>query len=325
MWQFDQSMIFPSDRSLKRPEDGVALADGRMIVADQVEGLRIITPDGAHHAFGKMKEAGYRPDLPDNPAGANGVSLEPSGSHVLVADVYHGGLYRVDIATEETEKIYQHPHGINTARRDTRGGIWFTQSTKNDLADGEKTLWRAIAQPVADGALYYLPPKKSNGSGVAVQVADGFQFANGIALDEKNGHLYLAETLAGRVLRFKLDVSGGRVSEQSVFYDAASPVDNLELDENGRLWVALPVRNAIVVTDTDKIDPRLVLRISTPESERLMAEIESRQRTNQPWLELFTPAVWEPAPGAITGIILTPKNGSLYVTGLGDALIKLER
>ena len=38
-WTWDSTMIFPADRSLNRPEDGVALPDGRLIVADQVSGL----------------------------------------------------------------------------------------------------------------------------------------------------------------------------------------------------------------------------------------------------------------------------------------------
>jgi hypothetical protein len=42
-------------------------------------------------------------------------------------------------------------------------------------------------------------------------------------------------------------------------------------------------------------------------------------------LELFTPALWGRLPGAATGVILTPGDGPVYVTSLGDALVKIER
>ena len=37
---FQKEHFFPGDGSLSRPEDGVAFADGRVIVADQAKGLQ---------------------------------------------------------------------------------------------------------------------------------------------------------------------------------------------------------------------------------------------------------------------------------------------
>ncbi len=42
-------------------------------------------------------------------------------------------------------------------------------------------------------------------------------------------------------------------------------------------------------------------------------------------MELFTPAVWAPLPGFITGVIISPGRGPVYLTGLGDALVRLTR
>ena len=42
VWSFEAGMVFPADHSLTRPEDGIALADGRIIVAgffDSVNGV----------------------------------------------------------------------------------------------------------------------------------------------------------------------------------------------------------------------------------------------------------------------------------------------
>ncbi|QQS32104.1 MAG: SMP-30/gluconolactonase/LRE family protein [Acidobacteriota bacterium] len=324
-WTFSPDMIFPANRSLKRPEDGIALADGRLIVADQSDGLRLVSQDGSTTPFGKMKEAGYSNDPPDDEGGANGVSLDPTGKYILVSDVYKGGIYRVDAETEATEKIYQHMYGVNAARQDSNGGVWFTQSTRNAIDKGSQNLWRSVAVPTPDGALFYLAPKDVGVRLEPIRLEDGFLFANGLALDEKDGYLYLAEMFAGRILRYRLDVPAGKVSDKTTFYADGRPIDNIELDGNGRLWMALPLQNEIVSIDIATKQATSVFRVSTPKSESTLMEIEVLMREGKPWLELFTSDVWDPAPGAITGMILSPNNGPVYVTGLGNAVIKLER
>jgi sugar lactone lactonase YvrE len=324
-WSFAPEMIVPGDGSLVRPEDGVVLPDGRLLVADQAHGLRLLSPDGSSRPFGNLAAAGYQHDPPRVVGGANGVALEPSGAHVLVTDVYRGGIYRVDIASETSELIYQHQYGVNSARADRSGGIWFTQSTQNSPERGEEELWRAVDSAIADGALLYLAPPGHGGErGAAVPLAEGLFFANGIALDEDAGYLYLAETLGGRVSRYRLDVAAGRVSDPKVILEILGP-DNIELDPHGRLWIAAPLRSEIVVFDPSSDVTRSVFRISSPDSERTIEAIEARLRDGLPWLELMTPVLWEPGPGAITGIILSPADGPVHVTGLGTALIRLDR
>lgn len=34
--------------------------------------------------------------------------------------------------------------------------------------------------------------------------------------------------------------------------------------------------------------------------------------------------MWSPLPGLVTGLILSFEGGPIYLTGLGDALVKLE-
>jgi sugar lactone lactonase YvrE len=323
-WSFEPDAIFPADRSLTRPEDGAALPDGRLIVADQLAGLRLVEVDGTSRPFGTMATAGYVHRPPEHAGGPNGVALEPDGAHVLVADVFRGGIYRVDVATGATERVYQHTHGVNTAVADKGGGIWFTQSTRNGPQNGEEELFASVAVPVADGALFHLPPAPAGGERRAVQLVDGLLFANGVVLDEERGVLYVAETMASRVWRFRFDAAAGTVSDRTLALEVDHP-DNLELDDAGRLWIASPIRNELVVFDASAGSVQSVIRISTPESDELVETIAARTRAGEPWLDLMVPALWEPGPGLVTGLILSPESGPVYMTGLGNALVRLER
>lgn len=320
---FDPAMVFPADRSLARPEDGVLLADGRLVVTDQAEGLRLVSADGMSRPFGRLAAAGYRHAPPEQVGGANGVSLEPSGTHLLVTDVYAGAIYRVDVASEDTVLVYQHAYGVNMARGDSAGGIWFTQSTRNTPADGEAGLWRAVDFPVADGALCYLPPGAAAGGQAATCPVEGLLFANGLDLDEQAGSIYVAETHGNRVSRFSVDRANGSVADRRVVIELPTP-DNIELGPDKRLWIASPLRNEIVAVDLTSGAATSMFRITNAASEQRVPEIERRLQAGESWLGLFTPEFWEPAPGAITGMIIRPDGQLAYVTGLGDAILRLE-
>lgn len=324
-WTFEEGMIFPADRSLVRPEDGVALADGRLIIADQEHGLRVFEGNGSHRPFGKFAEAGYQHSPPEIVGGPNGVTLEPTGTHVLVSDVYRGGIYRVEIATEATERIYQHTFGVNMARRDSRGGLWFSQSTRNRPEHGEEELFKTVGIPEPDGALFYMPPVAEGEEASPVEIAGGFNFANGLVLDEAGGFLYLCETMGSRVHRFRMDVEAGQVSDQTTAVEVNHP-DNIEMDRYGRLWIASPVRSEIVVFDPATGRTESAFRISTPESEAQIEAIEARLRDGVTWVDLIGPDLFGPGLGGLmTGMILSPDGeGAIYVTGLGDAMIKLD-
>jgi sugar lactone lactonase YvrE len=323
-WTFDASMIFPADHSLVRAEDGVALPDGRLIVVDQEAGLRIVETDGRSAPFGNMVDAGYRHEPPDHGGGANGVAFEPEGTHLLVADIHHGGIFRVDVSTGEAERIYQHRYGVNTAVRDSRGAIWFTQSAHNSPEDGGARMWAAVDTPLAEGALYRLEMQDGQPAGEAELLVDSLVFANGIAIDEAAGLLYLAETMGARVLRYRVDLETGRLSDRTVVVEGILP-DNLELDGAGNLWVAAPLTNEMVVVDTATGNRRTVFQVQTPAQQEIAAEVMRRIEAAEPCLELLTPDVTAPLPGFVTGVIVSPEGGPVYLTGLGNALIRLPR
>ncbi len=322
---FEQSAPFPATRELSRPEDGVALADGRIIVADQAHGLRVIAVDQSTRPFGRFADAGYVHAPPARLAAPNGVALEPDGAHLLVADVFSGVIYRVNIATEATERVHSHAFGVNTAVSDSSGAIWFTQSTQNAPGpQSEARLFTPFNSYAADGALFRLPPPDAAGRRAAPRlILDKLSFANGIVVDEARGQLYLAETNSDQVTAYVLSVATGTLTGRRVLARVMTP-DNIELDAQGRLWVASPVQNAVIAVDVANGATQTVFRAQTPEGDRIVAEWRRRGTTREPRLDLLTPDAHKPLPGLVTGVIVTA-DGQVYLSGLGDALVRLDR
>jgi len=144
-----------------------------------------------------------------------------------------------------------------------------------------------------------------------------------VAIDEARGQIYIAETMADRIVAYRLSVADGRLSEGRVLAELPTP-DNIELDTAGRLWVASPIANALLVVDPDSGSWSTAFHPQTVEHNQLMIEWQRRSQSGESRLALFGPDMWAPLPGLITGLILTHEGGPIYLTGLGDALVKLE-
>lgn len=315
--------LFPVDRSLTHAEDGVVLPDGRLLVGDWDHGLVTLDPDGAKRPFGDFEAAGFRtkPDpLWNSP---NGVSWEPDGRHVLVADITGGHIYRVDTHTEAVTRIYDHPYGVNAVVRDASGAIWFTQSTENAAGEGsEARMFAAADRPLGDGSVWRIAPEDVGNADLrAVRAIEGLDFANGIAFDAPRGRLYVAEIMASRILSFTVDPVSGELSDRRVLATLPTP-DNIKLDANGDLWVASPFANAVYKVDPDSGDRRTMFAPTPEASARIMSETYRRLDEGEPVLPLLGPDIWGPMPGLLTGVILAP-DGTVYVSGLGDALVRL--
>lgn len=127
---------------------------------------------------------------------------------------------------------------------------------------------------------------------------DGLDFANGLALDERRGRLYLAELGQDRIWQFPWQAGTGDLGEPEVLASVNRP-DNLELDAAGQLWVALPARSEILIVDPDTGAAHSAFHAQTPELSSAL-------------------------PGMLTGVILSPDTGLVHLTGLGNALVRLE-
>lgn len=119
----------------------------------------------------------------------------------------------------------------NDSSADGVGGVYLT-------ASGEFSL----SAPAA-GAVLHLER-----GGALTRVADGIRYANGIAVDRPHHRVLVSEHLNRRILAFPLH-DDGSLGAASLFFDLASlPAtsgldslagpDGLELDQEGRLYVA---------------------------------------------------------------------------------------
>jgi hypothetical protein len=210
--------------------------------------------------------------------------------------------------------------------RDSTGAIWFTQSTEN--APGPETearIFETMNTYATDGVLYRIPPAAPGAALPAPEVVvDGLLFANGVVIDEARGRLYLNELTANRVISWRLDVATGALSDRRVLIEMPTP-DNIEMDVDGLLWVGSPLGGRMMVVDPDTGASHAVFSNRTEANDRIVAALLPRMAARQPALDLVSPDAWAPMPGGITGVVFAPDGRSVYLTGLGDALLKLER
>ena len=313
---YQKESLFPGDGSLVRPEDGVSLEDGRIIVVDQANGLRLIEKDGNNRPFGDFSSAGFLHLPPDQVAGPNGMVLEYDGQHILMSDVADGKIYRINLATEKVEMIYDHPYGVNTIYRDKTGALWFSQSAES-MNLGE--MFQAANLPVPTGAVFRMADLKS----APVKILDSLYFANGITMDKDEKHLFVAETMMDRVHKLEVDSKTGEVSYISVAANVGTP-DNLLFDKEGRLIVASPLYNQVIAVDFKNHSQHVIFDGSTKENLKITNEWNRRSHLGLERLELLSPDLFLPLPGLLTGMFFSNDGQTLYITNIGNDLMKLD-
>lgn len=315
---YTEASVFPVDKSLNRPEDGKMLADGRIVVGDENVGLRVVEKDGKHRPFGKFKDAGFENSPPSKPAAPNGIFLDKDGKHLLVADVYTGIIYEVDVKSEETKIIYRHKYGTNSVFRDNAGNIWFTQSADNTIETGPMGLYSAIDKPAPTGSVFRL----EKGADLAARVAYDIYFANGIAISKDGKRVFVSETMMDRVLAYEID-GYGKLFNKTTYAMVMGP-DNLMIDSDDNLYVASPGSNSIYAVDAKCGSVHRVF--SAPSSSNTTAQDywTIGSRTGKPLLSILGPDTSNPLPGLITGMFFSNDRKTLYITGLGKAVLRLQ-
>ena len=231
---------------LNRPEDVVVGRDNRVWASDASSACAEILPDGSLRRVGR---AGGQP---------NGINMDLEG-RIIIANYESGPVQRLDTASGKVEILCAEVEGepltsSNYPILDRGGNIWCANSTRSDP-------WTQALDGRADGMLFRIRP-----DGRAEKMADGIRFANGLALDADESHIYVCETTGCDVLRYRIrsDGSLGPAERYGPVLGQAAPdldpdqlpgpeesvglglTDGCGFDQEGNLWVTLVAANRIV-------------------------------------------------------------------------------
>jgi len=228
---------------LSRPECIIAQPDGVLRVSDD-RGMYTLHQDGkASVLVGRKRGV------------TNGMALGRDG-WLYIADIEAQDVYRIGLNPNPgREEIvfnglnHTKPGAVNFVYFDMRGRLWITISTRWSSRPD------AIAQGADDG---YVLLMDEHGGRVA---AEGIQFTNEVRVDAAGQFLYVAETAAGHVSRFRLE-RDGTLSERQIYgpspiFDGAK-IDGITFDVQGNLWVTEITQNAIVVIKPDGSSQRIL-------------------------------------------------------------------
>lgn len=229
---------------LQRPEDVVVSRDGRVWASDQASACADARPDGTLRRVGK---AGGAP---------NGINMDTAGRIVIanfgLGTAPTGPLQLLDTETGAVSVLCDEIDGrklvaSNYPIVDRRGNVWCSHSTWDRARS---------AEGAADGFVYRVRP-----DGRAEVGAEGFLFANGLALDADESHLYVCQTMGRNVVRLAIRRDGtlgpaepyGPVLGEPSFPRATpaqratfGATDGCGFDQEGNLWVTLVVANKLV-------------------------------------------------------------------------------
>ncbi len=221
-------------RGLSRPECVLAHASGLVFAADWGEsgGVSVIAPCGT---------VGFvRAVNPPRSLRPNGIALEPGGTFLLAdLGVEFGGVWRLHV-DGHVEPVVMECAGValpptNFVYRDGRSRLWITLSTRKVPRD------LAYCSDVADG---YVLLHDRRGTRI---VADNLGYTNECCLSPDEDFLYVNETFARRLSRFRVRQDGGLGERETVArFDGGSFPDGLTFDAEGAAWVTSIVSNRVL-------------------------------------------------------------------------------
>ena len=235
---------------VKRPEDVAVARDGTVWLSDQLSACARVLADGSIERVGR---AGGAP---------NGINIDRQGRIVIAnfggPDDGYGPLQRLDPTTGDVTTVCaalgsRKLFGANYPLIDSKDRIWCSHSTwgPTDAAFAGQN----------DGLIFRCDP-----DGSVHVLAEGIAFANGIALDENETHLYVCETTGCDILRYAIANDGtlgtptrygpklGLTQLEVQDRRPLSPelrsqlgmTDGCGFDQEGNLWVTLVMANKIV-------------------------------------------------------------------------------
>ena len=248
-FRIERSSVRSIGYDLSRPECILATRDGSLWAADSRGGAMLIAASGEQRLI-VPKDAPAANDAREAEAAGsllygslpNGLAFDADGN-LLIANI---GTDRIELLTRSgdvrilLDQIDGTPMGkVNFVLRDSMGRLWITVSTRRSPWSG------AITSRCADGYIVVVDEK-----GPRI-VADGLAFANEARLDAREEFLYVAETTAKRVSRFRILAHGALGPRENFGPDqlGAGLIDGITFDAYGNLWCAMVLADRLVAID----------------------------------------------------------------------------
>jgi sugar lactone lactonase YvrE len=256
-------------RGLKRPECVLCTQDGSVWTSCWPGGVTHIRPDATQHDI-------VATNLPFQ-LYPNGIAMMPDGSFLLANLGEEGGIWRLQ-RNGTAEPFLLEVDGqplppSNFVMLDRQERVWVTVSTRLD----PRSL--AYRKTVADGFIVCV-----DRSGARV-VAEGLGFTNELMFDADMQWLYVNETFARRLSRYRVDEKGLLYNKQTVAeFGSGSFPDGLAMDEEGGIWIASIISNRVMRISPDgKLD--IMLEDSDPEHLAWVEQAYSEDRMDRPQMD----------------------------------------
>ncbi len=264
----DVDQVGNEGSGFSRPECVLCTSNGDIFTSHLGASVRHIASDGRSKTLGQP--------APGSEFVPNGIALLSDGS-LLVANMGEEGcVWRIGLNGELrpflSEAEGKPLESANFVGVDQEGRIWTTISTQT------RPRFDAYNKSIADGFIVL-----HDHSGTRI-VADGLAFTNECRLSTDGAWLYVSETSAQRVSRFKLKRDGS-LHQREVFaqFGTGTFPDGIDFDVEDNLWVTSIVSNRVIRVAPDGTQ-QIILEDSDPEH---VAWVDEAQRVGRMAREHF--------------------------------------
>lgn len=257
-------------RGLERPECVLCTRAGNLYASDWAGGVTLIRPDGSQQRI-LAHDAGF--DLKPN-----GIALMPDGSFLIAhLGANDGGVFRLnrdgDLSPFCIEADGAPLPPTNFVHLDRLDRLWITVSTRvRPRADAYR--------PDANDGLIVLMQ-----NGEARIAADGLGYTNECLVDPGGQWLYVNETFARRLSRYRIGQHGDLSEKETVAeFGAGCFPDGMAFDQQGGVWIVSIVSNRVVRIAPDG-SQSIIIEDSDPDHLAWVEEAFQQCAMNRPHLD----------------------------------------